>query len=55
MLGLIAIVVAFAGGFAVGRIKNAKKLAAINMELKAVEAKAVKDAETVVAAVRARL
>lgn len=40
MITLIVLLVAFAGGFAVGRIKNADKLKAIGDEVKSLEDKA---------------
>jgi hypothetical protein len=46
---LIAFAVVFAGGFGVGRIKNAAKLSAINAEIVALEAKAKSAAGVVVA------
>lgn len=49
MAGCVAI------GFGLGRVKNAKKLAAVTAELNTVEAKAITDAKAVIAAVRARL
>ena len=42
-------------GFAAGRIKNAKKLAVVNAEIKAIEGKITFDAHAVLAKIRAKL
>lgn len=55
MFTVIAVVVALAVGFGIGRIKNAARCAAIWNELRAVEAAGVTDAKAVIAAVRAKL
>ena len=52
MFCAIACAVCLAGGFGLGRIKNAKKLAAAQAELDKVKAAAVADAGKVVAEVK---
>ena len=56
MVLLVAVVLgAVAAGFGMGRVKNAKKLAAIDAELLKMESLAVSDAKTVINAVRSHL
>ena len=51
----IAVVVSLAIGFGLGRVKNARKLAAIKTVFDAMEAKASGEVKTLIAAVRAKL
>jgi hypothetical protein len=55
VLTVISILVAFGGGFACGRVKNAKKLAAVKVGLDAVEDKVGAEAKTLIALVRQHL
>jgi len=52
---IIAIVVAFAAGFGVGRIKNAAKLKAISAEFAKVGAEASAEVKAFVEAVKAKI
>ena len=55
---LAFVIVAVAGlvlGFGLGRVKNAKKLAAVNAEFKAVEGKIEFDANAVLAKIKSKL
>ena len=56
MLALVIVgVVGLLVGFGAGRVKNAKKLAAVNAEFKAVEGKITYDANAVLAKIKAKL
>ncbi len=56
MLALIIVgLIGIGLGFAAGRVKNAKKLAAVNAEIKAIEGKITFDAHAVLAKIRAKL
>lgn len=55
LLSIVALVGALVVGFGMGRVKNAAKLAAVKAELLKLEAAAVSDAKSVIAAVRAKL
>lgn len=55
LISIIVGVVCLALGFGVGRVKNAKKLAAVNSELKAVEGKMTFDANAVLAKIKSKL
>ena len=56
MLALLIVgVVGLVAGFGVGRIKNAKKLAAVNAEFKAIEGKVTFDANAVLAKIKSKL
>ena len=55
---MVIVVVAVLGlgiGFALGRIKNVAKLAAVSAELKKIEDYAISDVKSVVARIRAKL
>ena len=55
MFIVIAAVVGLALGFALGRVKNANKLASVEAELVKIESYAVLDVKSIVARVRAKL
>lgn len=50
-----AVIADFAVGFGLGRVKNAKKLAAVQSVIDAAEAKVGQEAKSVIADVRSRL
>jgi len=52
---VIALAVAVAAGFGLGRVKNAAKLAAVKAEVAKLEASAEADVKKVYAAIRAKL
>lgn len=55
VLAVAALVGAVALGFGLGRVKNAAKLAAVKAEVLKLEASAVSDVKSVIAAIKAKL
>ncbi len=55
VLSVGLVVVGLVAGFGLGRVKNAAKLAAVKAEVEKVEASAVAEVKTLVAAIKAKL
>jgi len=55
LVHLLVVALAFGGGFGMGRVKNAKKLAAVRTEIDKAETSTVTEVKKLAADVRAKL